>query len=96
MTPGCTAVSKMGSYERLVDCDIIFGTTALLYLDPIGVLRLAKQLLLLRHKLKSSAYFDSLGGCLEGQLGSCKFDLARSAERSPVKTRNSAGLSMDP
>ena len=43
-----------------------------------------------------SAYFDSMDGCLEGQFGSCKFDLAGSAERSPGKTRNSTGLSMDP
>ena len=50
---------------------------------------------LLRHKLESSACLDSLGGCLEGQLESCRLELAGSAERLPVKTRGSTGLSMD-
>ena len=54
------------------------------------------KLLLLCHKLYSSAYLDSFGGCLERQLGSCKFDFEGSAEKSSVKTRNSTGLSMDP
>ena len=54
------------------------------------------MLLLLCHRLWLPAFLDSLSGYLNGELGSCRFDLAGSAERSPVNTRDSTGLSMDP
>ena len=38
---------------------------------------------------------DSLGGSLDGQLGSYKFGLAESAEILPEKNKNSTVLSMD-
>ena len=62
-------------------------------IDPIGVLVLA-VLCCPYFSISFSCSFSMDG--LEGQLGSCKFDFAGSAEILPVKTRNRTGLSRTP